>query len=199
MDLLEPQNVLLEEKEDVDRFCNSAMFGELFQAFERFKSAETGDLGRTAHFWTMYNQYIQFYHIVERKVRETDIDLFISMLTPMIDLYFATNQLNSRCISKYQLDFMNLAVSHPGLRQILMDGGFSVRRSNNEFARIPVDLTLEQTVNADAVSRMTGYTSSANNYSLRVWWSVTKSSRAALVNEALTMHGWNGQHKRHSD
>lgn len=92
-------------------------------------------------------------------------------------------------MSKYQLDLMNLHESHPGLRQILEDGGFSVRRSDNDFARIPVDLTLEQTVNADAASRMTGYTSSTNNYSSRVRWSVTKSSRAALINEALAAVG----------
>ena len=66
--LLELQNVPLKTKEDVDRLCNSAQFGELFKAFERFKkSAETGDLGRTAQFWAMY---IQIYHIVDRAVRE---------------------------------------------------------------------------------------------------------------------------------
>lgn len=188
------------KKEDVDRICDSAPFKELFEEFEKFKiEAESGQLGPTAQFWAMYIRYIQIYHIVERSVRETDIDLFITMLTPIIDLFFATNRLNyARWMSKYQLDLMNLQDSHPGLRQILEEGGFSVRRTDNEFARIPVDLTLEQTVNADAASRMTGYTSSTNNYSSRLRWSVTKSSRAALVNEALTAVGM-GNTKSHND
>ena len=186
---LELQNVRLNKTEDVEDICDSAQFVQLFDSFEKFKKdAESGALGKTAQFWVMYIQYVQIYHILERAVRETDVDLFITTMTPMIDLFFATNRQNyARWMSKYQLDLMNIDDSHPGLRQILDNGGFSVRRSNNAFARIPVDLTLEQTVNADAASRMTGYTSSTNNYSSRVRWSVTKSSRAALVNEALTM------------
>lgn len=189
--LIELKNAPLENKDDADSICNLAVFRGLFEAFEEFKmSVENGRLGRTAQFWAMYIRYIHIYHIVERAVRETDIDLFITMLTPITDLCFATNRQNyARWMSKYQLDLMNLDDSHPGLRHLLENGGFSIRRSNNEFSRIPVDLTLEQTVNADAASRLTGYTSSTNNYSSRVRWSVTKSSRAAIVNEALTMVG----------
>lgn len=187
--LAELQNVQFEKKEDIDDICKSALFLQLFEAFEKFKEdAESGALGKTAQFWAMYIQYIQLYHLLERSVRETDIDLFITTMTQITDLFFATNRQNyARWMSKYQLDLMNMDDSHPGLRQILDKGGFSVRRSSNEFSRIPVDLTLEQTVNADAASRMTGYTSSTNNYSSRVRWSVTKSSRAALANEALSM------------
>lgn len=39
---------------------------------------------------------------------------------------------------------------------MLLAGAFSVQRSSNTFTRTPVDLTLEQTVNADAASHMTG-------------------------------------------
>ena len=75
------------------------------------------------------------------------------MLVTIIDLYFATNQQNyARWISKYQLDLMTLDDSHLGLRPFIEDGDFSVRQSNNQFARIPVDLTLEQTVSVDAAS-----------------------------------------------
>ena len=51
----ELENVHLEKKEDVDCICKSALFTELFEAFENFKdSAESGELGRTAQFWAMY-------------------------------------------------------------------------------------------------------------------------------------------------
>ena len=82
---------------------------------------------------------------------------------------------------------MNIDETHPGLRQLLDAGGFSVRRTDTEYSRIPVDVTLEQTVNADAASRLTGVTASTDNYHARVRWNITKSSRAALVNEALSM------------
>jgi hypothetical protein len=48
---------------------------------------------------------------------------------------------------------------------------------------------LEQTINADAASRLTGYTSATNNYLVRLRWSITKSSRAAIVGAALQLTG----------
>jgi len=46
---------------------------------------------------------------------------------------------------------------HPGIHQMLENGGSAVKRTTKIFfARAPVDLTLEQTVNADAASRLTG-------------------------------------------
>lgn len=176
---------------DRDEVCKSQLFLDVFESFEKLKDdAETGALGKTAQFWTMYIRYIQIYHNLERAIRETDLDLFITTLTPMTDLFFATNRQNyARWMSKYQLDLMNIDNSHPGLRRILDNGGFSIRRSDNHFSRIPIDLTLEQTINADAASRLTGYTSSTDNYNARVRWCITKSSRAALVSDALSMVG----------
>ena len=93
-------------------------------------------------------------------------------------------------MTKYQLDLLNIDSTHPGLRELLSDDGlFSVRRTNKQFSRLPVDLTLEQTVNADAASRMTGYTASTNSYSGRLRWSVTKGGRAALISALYQMAG----------
>ena len=52
-------------------------------------------------------------------------------------------------LSKFQLDLVNVEQSHPGIRSILNNGAFSIRRTCKSFSPIPVDLTLEQTVNAD--------------------------------------------------
>ena len=134
---------------------------------------------------------------MERSVRENNIDLFVSVLTPMTDLFFATNRPNyARWMSKYQLDIINCDKTHPGLRALLDSGGFSIRRTGNEFSSLPVDLTLEQTVNCDAASRKTGFNSSSNNYDSRLRWSVNKSARAVIVNEALKMVGLDHAYER---
>ena len=39
---------------------------------------------------------------------------------------------------------------------MLDNGALSIRRTNKTFSRAPVDLTLKQTINADAVSMKTG-------------------------------------------
>ena len=105
-----------------------------------------------------------------RSLRE-HVDLYTYALTSVIDLFFATNRHNyARWMSKYQLDLMNLPATHPGLKEMLAAGLFSIRRTIIQFSRLPVDLTLEQTINADADSRMTGYTAATNNYSARIRW-----------------------------
>ena len=51
---------------------------------------------------------------------------------------------------------MNVDDTHPGTRQVLKNGALSIRRTVQSFSRTPVDMTLEQTVNADAASRKMG-------------------------------------------
>lgn len=92
-------------------------------------------------------------------------------------------------MAKHQLDLMNLPTTHPGLKEFLANGLFSIRHTNKQFSRLPVDLTMEQTVSADAASRMTGYTAATKNYSARLCWSITKGSRAAIISAALEMVG----------
>ena len=117
----------------------------------------------------MYIDYIQIYHDLERATRSNDINLYIYTFTPIIDLFFATNHVNyARWLAQFQLNLLNMNDSHPGLREILERGAFTVRRTDHHFSRIPIDLTLEQTVNADAAFRLTGLTSATNNYCYRL-------------------------------
>lgn len=64
-----------------------------------------------------------------------------------------------------------------------------LKRTGNSFSRSPVDLTLEQTLNADAASRRTGLSSVANNYSACLRWMLTKSTKAAIICKAQKMVG----------
>lgn len=150
----------------------------------------SGAHGCTAQFWIMYVDYIRLYHNLKRATRTNDIDLYIYTLTSMIGLFFATNHVNySRWLTKFQLDLMNVEDSHPGLRKILDEGAFTIRRTEHAFSRVPVDLTLEQTVNADAASRLTGITSATNSYSARMRWMITKSTRASFTSLVQEMAG----------
>ena len=125
--------------------------------------------------------------LLERAIRTNDLQLYIYTLTPIIDLFFAMNHLNyARWLSKFQLDLMNVDDSHPGLNAILENGSFSIRRTDKQFSRIPIDLTLEQTVNADASSHLSTMT---NNYSARFRWMATNAIRASFVNLIEEMAG----------
>ncbi|KAK0160291.1 hypothetical protein PV328_007719 [Microctonus aethiopoides] len=49
-----------------------------------------------------------------------------------------------------------LSGDHGKTAQFFMQGAFGVKRTSANFSRSPVDLTLEQTINADAANRLTG-------------------------------------------
>lgn len=146
----------VDERHSVDSLLETSTFKKLFQDYDSFtQRTREGHLGDTAKFCMDYVARVNQFHIRNRAVREDDVDLFIYALTSVTDLFFATNRQNyARWMSRYQLDLMNLPATHPGLKEMLADGLFSIRRTDNQFSRLPVDLTLEQTVNADAASRM---------------------------------------------
>jgi len=163
---------------EIDTVCESDTFRDVYRAYDEYTNQTLeGTQGPTPQFWMMYVKLVELYRIVDRACRENDVELFTMALTELTDLFFAMNRQNyARWMAKYRLDLMNIEITHPGLTNILNAGAFSVRRTNNEFARLPVDLTLEQTVNADAASRMTGFTSATNNYTAGV-------SRRAVVQQ----------------
>ena len=79
---------------------------------------------------------------------------------------------------RFLLNLLNIDETHPGVRQMLEKGALSVRRSNVAFGRNPIDLTLEQTINADAASKLTGYQQSV---AAKNRWTLTKSARTSIV------------------
>ena len=180
-----------DDKAELNVIRTSDVFMSAVDAYAGFTNeTRSGKHGLTALFWIMYVDYIRVYHNLERATRTNDIDLHIYSLTSVIGIFFATNHLNyARWLTKFQLDLMNLEDTHPGLRKILEEGAFTVRRTDHAFSRVPVDLTLEQTVNADAASRLTGLTAVTNSYSARLRWMITKSTRSSFMSRVQEMAG----------
>ena len=52
--------------------------------------------------------------------------------------------------------FVFLIPSQHDLATILTEGGFSVNRTGKSFAKVPVDMALEQTINANAKNGLMG-------------------------------------------
>ena len=78
-------------------------------------------------------------------------------------------------------NLLHIEQSHPGVREILLSRALSVRLTNKSFTRTPVNLTLEQSVDADAASRMTGISSFTKNINARQRWMITNSARSAIL------------------
>lgn len=116
----------------------------------------------------MYVSFVELNQLFSRATRTNDLDLFIYCFGDMCSIFFVTNHPNyARYVMRYHLNLLNIDSTHPGIRHILLSGGFSVRWSTKPFARTPIDLTLEQTINADAASRMTGISAFTQNFNAR--------------------------------
>ncbi|KAK2165174.1 hypothetical protein LSH36_54g10027 [Paralvinella palmiformis] len=97
------------------------------------------------------------YERLGRAYTTNDFDLFIYVLGEMCPIFFAGYRPNyARWVVRYYLNLVNMENSHPGIRHILQNDALSVKRSSRSFSRTPFDITLEQTVDADAASSLTG-------------------------------------------
>ncbi len=72
---------------------------------------------------------------------------------------------------------------------MLEGGALTIRRTAKPFSRTPVDLTLEQTINADAASRHTGIAAFTNSNPARRRWMLTRSVRSGIVGSLLHKAG----------
>ena len=71
---------------------------------------------------------------------------------------------------------------------MLKSGGFSVRRNEQQFNRVGVDMCLEQTINAEAKNRLKGVVAYADINSAVNRWLVTSAMRTHLLNNDLNHH-----------
>ena len=172
-------------------FENSPEYVQVMQMYEEFtEKTRTGEHGTTAQYWIMYMDLVELHQLFSHATRTNDLDLFIYCLGEMCSMFFATNHPNyARYTVRYRLNLMNIESTHPGARETLLAGGLSVRRSSKAFTRTPVDLTLEQTVNADAASRMTGIAAFTQNLNARRRWMITHSIRSAILGYLFDMAG----------
>lgn len=142
----------------------------------------SGQHGCTAQFVLMYIDLVENYQLFEYSIRTTDLNMYIYAARKMCSIFFTFNHQNySRWLTKNIDDLMNIDQTHPGLRDHLESGALSVRRTTKNFSRSPVDLTLEQTINANAANKLTGMTSFTNSIYARQRWSETHTARKAII------------------
>lgn len=66
-----------------------------------------------------------------------------------------------------------------------MNGAFGVKRTDNSFSRVPVDLTLEQTINANAANCLTGISHFTNSIIAKQRWALSHSIRTKIISAVL--------------
>ena len=114
--------------------------------------------------------------------------LFAYSLYELSSLFFSTNHPNyARCMPRYALELQHIKDNKSSLYNMLLNGGFSVRRSDRRFCRVGVDMALEQSINAEAKNRLRGILRFADVQSAVNRWLVTSSMRTQIVQRTANM------------
>lgn len=147
----------IEETSDNPTLKNSVLI-TLFDEYQDYKEKTLeGNHGKTPQYYMMYVKFIDYYLMLNFSIRTGDFDMFLYILPELAKFFFIFNQQNyARYLIKYHDNLLKVNDTHPGLREDFEKGSFGVKRTDKPFSRQPVDLTLEQTINADAANKLTG-------------------------------------------
>ena len=107
--------------------------------------------GKLAVFWMSYVDLVDVMLNFLRSSREGIWAMHLKAVQDMIPWVFAYDNTNyARYLSHYYAEMSHLKTEHPEAHGFLQHGGFSVQLGpRNPFGRIPVDQTIEETVNKD--------------------------------------------------
>ena len=136
---------------------------ELTKKYEEFaQETRNGTYDKRAQYRMGYVNMLHLYHEFSRNIRTGDLDFYIYCLQRMTALFFTFNH---HWLTLYHSKLLKLKNSYPDIYEEFNNGCFSLKRKSKPFSRIPIDLTLEQTTNADADCQRSGIMSLTNSIS----------------------------------
>jgi hypothetical protein len=180
--------VLVDSGRALEHLTDPVVTAHLQKYEDFFQKVLNGKLGSTAHFWAIYIFMINLLHReLQRCVKMNDVGGYIKIFPTLLVVYFAVNRPN---YARWGTLFLHkLKRADPELREVLENGAFSIRRTQKNYSRSAVDLSLEQTVNRDSASKMKGIVSFRNSESAMRRWSLNMTQRATAVTELRALVG----------
>lgn len=151
------------------------------------------DNGPMKVFWNSYLDMISTLLCFIRATREGHWLLHLECIKNMLPWFFAYDHINyARYLPIYLHDMLALPKSHPEAHKMLSGGDFGVQRSSNHgFAQVPVDQTIEQTLNRSTKSKggIVGF--SLKKPAVQRWM-LTAHARAGFVDKCRQMIAMSG-------
>ncbi|CAH1100731.1 unnamed protein product [Psylliodes chrysocephalus] len=191
-DLLEyqDQDPLLPSIKSEELLTNGVL-SKLFSSYKQYVNRTLqGNHGKTAHYYMIYIQLVNYYVTLSRSIRMGDFEMFKYIIPKITNLFFMVNKQNyARWCVKYLDNLNNINETHPGLEDDFKKCFFGIKRTEKSFSRIPIDLTLEQTINTDAARRLSGISDFTNSIAARQRWTKSHSIRAVLISHVLDVCG----------
>ena len=169
------------------------------QLFQVYLDSLRNQQGLSA-FWMSYLDMTDIMLGLIRASREGNWMLHLACIRVMIPWCFAYDKLNyARYLSYYYATMTQLPANHPEVHAHFLQGGFSVQLgSRNPFGRIPVDQTIEETVNKD--TQTSGGTKGFSLKTAAVYkYYLTSEYRSAYLRQLREMVGQGDSQFNHPD
>ena len=156
--------------------------------------------GPLSAFWLSYIDMVELMLHMIRASREGNWMLHLACIRQMLPWCFAYDNTNyARYMSIYYNDMTSLPKEHPQVHAFMEADGFSVQMSpDNAFGRIPVNQTIEETINKD--TQMAGGTRGfgLNPGALQRYY-MAAEFRAMFLREMREMVGYTQGNNGHAD
>ena len=139
-------------QEQLDIILNCVAFEQVMVSWNEYLDFLRHDNGKLSSFWMSYVDIVGDILLgLLRASREGNWHLHLSAISKMIPWCFAYDRVNyARYLPAYLTKMYSLKEKHPEVYNIFCNGGFSVQLADqNPFGRIPVDQTIEMTINKD--------------------------------------------------
>ena len=123
----------------------------ILKLFDEFIDSLRTNCGSLSAFWVSYLDLVEIMLGLLRSSREGNWHLHLYTIRSMIPWCFAYDRQNyAKYLSVYHSQMTALPEEHPQIYTHFTGGGFSVQMGkDNPFGRIPVDQTIEETINKD--------------------------------------------------
>ena len=186
--------LLVSAIEDIQKEFSTEKFNRLLSMpdflaiFDLYKEYCKEDNGLLKVFWNSYLEMVEVLMNFMQATREGNWDLHLECIKEMLPWFFAYDHTNyARYIPVCLAQMMLLPETHPEAHALLLNGDFGVQRAKSPgFSQIPVDQTIEQTLN-----RCTKTKGGIVGFSLRKGavqrWMITAHSRASFVDKCRKM------------
>ena len=137
----------------ISRLLGSEHYAQMLTAYDKYTNTSRGP---TAELWESYIYLTELLLHFIRSTRTGNWELHKACLSKMLPWMFAYDHTNySRYLTLYLWDMVQLPITHPSLEESMNQGEFAVQRSEGKaFSQIPVDQTIEQTVNRDSKTQV---------------------------------------------
>ena len=185
LDIIKDELNELKAEKDINQHPLSKDIENVLANYKLFvQETAEGKIEKTAQYWINYVNMVHLYHQLSRSVRTGDFKLYIDSLPKITNLFFSFNQPNyARWTVKYHDNLLKLPESHPQVYSEFKRKLFGIQRTTKPFSRTPIDLTLEQTINADAASQRTGISAMTNSIGARQRWAQSHFLRIDIISK----------------